>query len=167
MDSVNTRINQSNARELASTLSERTFVSSNLIGYSMGVSDFTKSENATLTQQVNHADKSSLEASKQEQESDKKLKAKSHTADKSLYQSEASFTESLDNISEMLKTNGTNLSFSINEEIDKAIVIVTDKESGDVIRQIPSEEMQEFAARVQALESSQHPLTGLVVDKRV
>jgi flagellar protein FlaG len=48
---------------------------------------------------------------------------------------------SIDALKEFVKPFNTSLDFSIDEDTGKTVVKVVDKESGDTIRQIPSEEM--------------------------
>jgi flagellar protein FlaG len=167
MDNINTQIGQKAAREQASILTEKSFVSSNLVGTNSGVSDFTKSENAAVIQQVKQADKTLVTSSNKTPDSDdKKLKANSEIADIESREESVSFLESLGDISELLQTNGTKLSFALDESAGSPVVVVVDKQSGNVIRQIPSEEMQKFAERVKELESDPSSTSGLVVDRQ-
>lgn len=171
MDNVNTKIGQNLARENASMLTQQSFVSSNLVGMASGVSEFTKSENAVAFQQVNKADKALVKLPEQStSDIDKKLKANSSNADTDAREEYVSFSQSLSNINELLQTNGTKLSFTIQNDNEnggnRPVVIVTDKESGNVIRQIPSEEVQAFAERVRDLESDPASTSGLVVDRQ-
>ena len=47
-----------------------------------------------------------------------------------------------------IQLNNTSLEFKIDEQADTPVVVVTDKESGKVIRQIPSEEMLRLRHRM-------------------
>lgn len=167
MDSINTKVGLGIAKESASMLTNNSFASSNVVGMSSGVSDYTKSENAAINQQVKNAEKTPLQFSEQQLSTqDKKLKANQKSADTLAREENVSFSESLNNISEFLQTNGTKLSFSMNEDSQQPVVTVSDKESGNVIRQIPSEEMQKFAARIRELESESQSVRGLVIDRQ-
>ena len=167
MDNINTQIGQKTAREQASILTDNSFVSSKLVGTASGVSEFTKSENAAVILQVRQTDKTLVNLSDKTQESaDKKLKANSEIADTEAREENVSFLESLSNISELLQTNGTKLSFALDNNAERPVVVVADKQSGNVIRQIPSEEMQKFAERVKELESDPSSTSGLVVDRQ-
>jgi flagellar protein FlaG len=167
MDNINTKIGQNIARENASTLTAQTFVSSNLVGMDSGVSEFTKSENAALIQQVIKTDKTRVKLSEKDSlDQDKKVKANSENADTNLREDNVSFLQSLSNINNLLQTNGTELSFALDDSAERPVVIVADKQSGNVIRQIPSEEMQKFAERVKELESDPTSTSGLVVDRQ-
>ena len=53
-----------------------------------------------------------------------------------------------------------NLQFKVDDETNELVVKIVDKESGDVIRQIPSEEMLSLIKRMQELETDQQ---GLVI----
>ena len=167
MDSINTRVGLGLAKESASVPNNSSFASSNVVGMSSGVSEHTKGENAAINQQVKNVDKTPLQFFEQQQsDQDKKLKANQTSADTLSREENVSFSKSLNNISEFLQTNGTKLSFSMNEDSQQPVVTVSDKQSGNVIRQIPSEEMQEFAARIRELESESQSVRGLVIDRQ-
>lgn len=65
--------------------------------------------------------------------------------------------ESLEEYMEVLKTS---IGFSINESTNKIIVTVTNKDTNEIIRQIPSEEML-------ALKEKMKELTGIIFSKSV
>ncbi|MBC8317234.1 MAG: flagellar protein FlaG [Desulfobulbaceae bacterium] len=68
-------------------------------------------------------------------------------------------TSAVENIQARLDVMRTKLGFSIHEETDDIVIKVTDRESGDVIRQIPSEEVMELRARLDEL-------VGIIFDKK-
>lgn len=61
---------------------------------------------------------------------------------------------------EMLQRKNTHLDFSVHEKTDRIVVRITDQETGDVIREIPSEEFLNLAARLQEM-------VGLMFDMKV
>ena len=66
----------------------------------------------------------------------------------------AQVTEALKNINKTIQTLAQNVEFSIDEESDRAIVKVVDRETKEVIRQMPTKEALEIAKaldRVQGL----------------
>jgi len=65
--------------------------------------------------------------------------------------------ESLEEYMEILKTS---IGFSINESTNTIVVTVTNKDTNEVIRQIPSEEML-------ALQEKMKELTGIIFSKSV
>ncbi|MGB3727486.1 MAG: flagellar protein FlaG [Glaciecola sp.] len=166
MDIVNTKIGQGAAREAASVVSDRSFVSSNLVGAQTGASAFTKSENNAVINQTRHADKTLINLPDQQSEPTKKTKANKANADTTTREENVSFSQSLSSLSELLQTNGTKLSFTISEDAKQPVVIVSDKESGNIIRQIPSEEMQKFAERVKEFESTSSTVPGMVLERQ-
>lgn len=171
MDIVNTKIGQNITKESASVINEKTFDTSSMVGLSSGVSQFSKSENTHIIQQVKNAEKSlSHLADNGTLRSENKRKVISQNADDLFNEKSVNFSESLSDISELMQTNGTELSFSleVNSEssADRPIIIVTDKQSGNVIRQIPSEEVLKFAERIKELESGSISSLGLVLDKQ-
>lgn len=71
--------------------------------------------------------------------------------------------EDLTRIQKKLATSiGTELSFSVDRELNEVIIKITDKNTKEVIRQIPSEEMIDLAKRLQELESS-GDVKGIIV----
>jgi flagellar protein FlaG len=167
MDIVNTKIGLSIAKESAAMINDKTFAASNLVGFSSGVSQFAKSEIVHPNQQVKNADKTLVNLSEQHaSNTDKKRKGNLANADSNTREVNVGFSESLSNINEQLQINGTNISFIMDNSAEQPVIIVTDKESGNVIRQIPTEEMQKFAEHVQKIEFGSQPTLGLVLDKQ-
>ena len=60
-----------------------------------------------------------------------------------------------------------NLAFSIDEDTNRSIVTVRDSSSGDVIRQIPSEEVLRLAERIQTLQEDVGSSVGVFVNRQV
>jgi flagellar protein FlaG len=71
--------------------------------------------------------------------------------------------QALVDISEFLQNRNTQLAFSIDEATDKSVVTVKDAASGDVIRQIPSEEVLKFAERINELQSEFGSSAGILL----
>lgn len=173
MDVVNNRIGQINAAEnindRASVVNAKTFAASNLVGFSTGVSQFTKSDNFHPIQQVKNAEKSVANfGDKQASQTEMKRKVIGENADTSLREENVSFSETLSSINDRLQINGTKISFSFQNDNEHSakqpVIIVTDEDSGNVIRQIPTEEVQKFAERISEIESEAKPAVGLIVD---
>jgi flagellar protein FlaG len=53
--------------------------------------------------------------------------------------------EAIDRLNQQLKANGRDLSFQMDEEINRPIITVRNIETGEVVRQIPSEEIIRMA----------------------
>jgi flagellar protein FlaG len=53
--------------------------------------------------------------------------------------------EAIDRLNQQLKANGRDLSFQMDEEIDRTIITVRNIETGEVVRQIPSKEIVRMA----------------------
>jgi flagellar protein FlaG len=71
--------------------------------------------------------------------------------------------QALLDISEFLQSRNTKLAFSVDEASDRPVVTVTDAASGDVIRQIPSEEVLKFAGRINELQSEFGSSVGILL----
>lgn len=114
------------------------------------LSDATKSNNANVNAERNLS-----------QQSAQNTQAISREADTiQREESAAEFEQALGDISEFLQNRNTQLAFSVDEATDRSVVTVTDAASGDVIRQIPSEEVLKFAERINELQSEFGSSTG-------
>ncbi|MFT7259797.1 MAG: flagellar protein FlaG [Glaciecola sp.] len=71
--------------------------------------------------------------------------------------------QALLDISEFLQSRNTKLAFSVDEASDRPVVTVKDAASGDVIRQIPSEEVLKFAGRINELQSEFGSSVGILL----
>ena len=69
-------------------------------------------------------------------------------------------------ISEFVQAQNRHLTFSIDEGSQRAVVKVTDAESGDVIRQIPSEEVLLLSERIRDLQSDVGAAVGILFNKQ-
>ncbi len=56
--------------------------------------------------------------------------------------------QAVKNVSGYVQNITRELNFSIDEELDRPVVTVLDEDSGEIIRQIPSEEMLELARNI-------------------
>jgi flagellar protein FlaG len=70
-------------------------------------------------------------------------------------------------LSEFVQTNNKQLNFSVDEGSDKQVVKVIDTESGEVIRQIPTEEVLKLSERLQDLQVEVGTAVGLLFNKQV
>ncbi|WP_371192675.1 flagellar protein FlaG [Glaciecola sp. SC05] len=167
MDNINSQIGQNIAREQASIINEKTFNSSNLVGMQTGASRFTASENPMVAQQVRNLDKSVSQLPEQQRiEEQKKLKNSDAQADKLMREETIDLSAALEGIGKFLQSKGTAISFSVDEATDRQVVTVREAASGDVIRQIPSEEVLNFAERIRQLQSDIGSQTGVLIDRQ-
>ena len=136
-------------------------------------SQFTKPSELPVTEriqktEVSDAIKSGNSNAKPQQElvkvSAENIQAISRQADTVRREESAASIEQVDealgNINQYLQNTSTQLSFSVDEATDRSIVTVKDAATGDVIRQIPSEEVLKFAERLNELQSEFGSSTG-------
>jgi len=57
--------------------------------------------------------------------------------------------EAIDRLNQQLKDNGRDLSFQMDEDINRPIITVRNIETGEVVRQIPSEEIIRMAHSIE------------------
>jgi flagellar protein FlaG len=76
-------------------------------------------------------------------------------------------SEAVEGLSKFANTTNRQLNFSIDEGTDKQVVKVTDAESGEVIRQIPSEEILRLSERLRELQSDLGATVGILFSKQV
>jgi flagellar protein FlaG len=74
--------------------------------------------------------------------------------------------QAVSEISEFVQAGNRQLNFSIDEDSNKQIVKVTDSQSGEVIRQIPSEEILELSDRLKELTTDVGSAVGVLFNKQ-
>jgi flagellar protein FlaG len=113
---------------------------------------------------VRNLDKSLTQLPEQQRiEEQKKLKNSQAPADTLMREESIDLSAALEGIGEFLQNKGTAISFSVDEATDKQVVTVKDAASGDVIRQIPSEEVLNFAERIRELQSDIGSRVGVLI----
>ena len=75
--------------------------------------------------------------------------------------------QAVEDVEAFVQTQTRTLAFSIDDDTDRSIVTVSDTESGDLIRQIPSEEVLELAERIQTLQDDVGSSVGVLVNGQV
>jgi flagellar protein FlaG len=73
----------------------------------------------------------------------------------------------LRDVESFVQMQNRNLTFTIDEETKKSVVTVKDSASGDVIRQIPSEEVLKLAERIQSLQEDVGSSVGVFINNQV
>lgn len=71
-----------------------------------------------------------------------------------------SFRESVEAANERLSSRGTSISMAIDKETDTVIVQIKDQQSGDTVRQIPSQQALQISRNIERL-------TGIMIDQKV
>lgn len=70
-------------------------------------------------------------------------------------------------IGELAQSQNRNLNFSVDEGTQRPVVTVTDSDTGDLIRQIPSEEVLQLSERLQELGSDEGSAVGVLFNREV
>jgi flagellar protein FlaG len=70
-------------------------------------------------------------------------------------------------VESFLQAQQRNLAFSVDENTKRSVVTVKDSSSGDVIRQIPSEEVLRLAERIKDLQQDVGSSVGILLNKQV
>ena len=68
--------------------------------------------------------------------------------------------KAVENANNRIRNMHTDAKFSFNKDINRITITITDRDSKEVIREIPSEETQKMLERL-------HTLTGVMVDEEV
>lgn len=71
--------------------------------------------------------------------------------------------DALSSVTDFVQSKNQALSFSFDEDSNRSIIKVTDAKSGDVIRQIPTEEVVQLSERIKELQSDVGETIGLGV----
>ena len=70
-------------------------------------------------------------------------------------------------VRDFVQSQRTNLNFSFNDDSNRSIVQVTDSDTGELIRQIPSEEVLALSDRIRGLQSDVGEAVGVLFSKEV
>ena len=73
----------------------------------------------------------------------------------------------VEEVQSFLQVQNRNLAFSVDESSRRPVVTVKDSSSGDVIRQIPSEEVLRLAERIKELQQDIGSKVGVLFNKQV
>jgi flagellar protein FlaG len=68
--------------------------------------------------------------------------------------------EAIEQLNQHMKDNGRALAFSVDKQLDRTIVTVKNRETGDVVRQIPDEALLRVAHHIEDIK-------GLLQDERI
>lgn len=93
------------------------------------------------------------------------LREQADTQDKEV--TEDAIRQAISNVESFLKVQNRDLAFSIDEDTARSVVTVIDGQSGDVIRQIPSEEVLALAERIQELQQDVGASVGVFINNEV
>ena len=77
---------------------------------------------------------------------------------------EKSVAEAIEDINANAKLRMRNLELSINEELNRTVIKVVDAESGEMIRQIPSEKVLQLAEKLKESDEPTDVVSGLFLD---
>lgn len=75
--------------------------------------------------------------------------------------------EAVAKVESFLKVQNRDLAFTIDDDTKRSVVTVKDSSSGDVIRQIPSEEVLKLAERIQELQQDVGNSVGVFINNQV
>lgn len=96
--------------------------------------------------------------------SENSLKGNASQADNNKREVPPELNQAVSELSDYAAQSNLKLAFSIDEQTDKSVVTVKDQESGDVIRQIPSQELLDIAAQMKQIISDNGSAVGLLVN---
>lgn len=81
--------------------------------------------------------------------------------------SESEIESAVNEINDFVQSQSRQLNFSYDNESQRSVIKVTDSESGDVIRQIPSEDVLNLSERLKGLQSDLGAAVGVLFNKQV
>lgn len=70
-------------------------------------------------------------------------------------------------VRDFVQAQRTNLNFSFNDDSNRSVVKVTDSDTGELIRQIPSEEVLALSDRIRGLQSDVGEAVGVLFSREV
>lgn len=98
---------------------------------------------------------------------DKVNKSNEATEQKKTDISEQEINTALGIVSDFMHNSNKQVEFSNDNTSGKTIIIITDKETQEVINQFPSEKIISMAERIQNLNMEAESISGLLIDSRV
>lgn len=79
----------------------------------------------------------------------------------------AELQQAVDVINQVVELEQRSLSFSIDEESGRSVIKVTDFETNDLIKQIPTEELLKVAQNIKRLQDEMGQSIGLLINSKV
>lgn len=73
----------------------------------------------------------------------------------------------VDELNEAIPLRARQLQFAIDEDANRTVISVLDKESGETIRQIPSKEALELIARLREASEGAEQIVGVLVNSKI
>lgn len=141
---------------------EETSMSVEFTGSGFRQEPFNQESKASLAdlEKTMQAVRSSIQA-ENSQRSDEEIAAEDLSAD-DISQAAEAYAELAQNINRDLR-------FNVNNDLERPIIRVIERSSGDMIRQIPSEEFVDLALKLRELNADRvsDKATGLLIDSRV
>jgi len=80
---------------------------------------------------------------------------------------EEEVNKALDVVSAFMSNSNKQVAFSNDNSSGKTVIIITDKETNEVINQFPSKKLISMAERIQDLHREAESISGLLIDSRV
>lgn len=135
-------------------------INTSQVGQSFAV---PKAESVSNKEQVNVSKSDTLQQTAQQaKDISRSAETKTQETDFSQDAIESAVTQ----INEFVQTSSRQLNFSIDDGSNKQVVKVTDSESGEIIRQIPSEEVLKLSERLKELQTDVGTAVGLLFSKQ-
>ncbi|EWH09464.1 hypothetical protein DS2_12308 [Catenovulum agarivorans DS-2] len=88
-------------------------------------------------------------------------------ADTAIEGNENILEQAVAEVSEFINAQNRQLNFDYDDSSNRSVIKVTDSESGEVIRQIPSEEMLKLAQRIGELRDDAGEAIGVLINREV
>lgn len=129
--------------------------------------DETNSENVAASRQTSATlfESNSVKEANIEQAKEILLTADKEL-DEALQPNQQNLEEAISEVNEFVQTRNKQLSFSVDDDSGKQVVKVTDSDSGDIIRQIPTEEVLSLSRRIKELQMDVGSAVGMFFDKQ-
>ena len=126
-----------------------------------------RTEEQKLLSEVPNTDKSSNKADESATVQDIKAQQQSADKDKQRENSDQGIEAAIEEIREFANLQNRQLDFSVDEDSQRRVIRVLDAETGDMIRQIPSDEVLKLAERIKELQTEVGAAVGVFFNKAV
>lgn len=152
--------------QIASNYADNAQVVQNKVN-SVDDSAFAKSETSDSAISSVDSQKNAVNISAEQNNLAEQAKVSASNADNLINAEQNQIETALDEVTNFVQTQNRQLDFSFDEQSNRSIIKVTDSDSGEMIRQIPSEDVLKLAQRIKELQTDAGEAIGVLINRQV
>lgn len=152
--------------QIASNYADSSQAVQNNVNHSNASTDTEQSQTNLAEGRLN-SQKNVVNISAEQNKLTEQTKVSQLNADNLLDAEQNQIQTALDEVSNFVQTQNRQLDFSFDEQSNRSIIKVTDSDSGEMIRQIPSEDVLKLAQRIKELQTDAGEAIGVLINRQV